>query len=126
MAAIDQSAFPSGWRNDAASLADIASATPSARGRMARRDGRPVGFAITGKAGTTGYLQRIAVSPSAQRLGIGRLLVDDAVEWLMRRGANRALVNTGVDNRAALQLYEDASFERLDDQLVVLEHHRSA
>jgi ribosomal protein S18 acetylase RimI-like enzyme len=126
MATIDQSAFPAGWRNDAASLGDIANATPAARSRLARSDNRPVGFAITGKAGTTGYLQRIAVDPSAQRLGVGRQLVDDAVEWLMRRGANRALVNTGVDNLAALRMYEQASFDRLDDQLVVLEHRRVA
>ena len=95
-----------GWRND---------------GRFARRHRRRdtliseptghasqisslvrVGFAITGKAGTTGYLQRIAVHPECQRLGIGRQLVDDALEWLMRRGTSRALVNTGVDNLAAL------------------------
>ena len=73
----------------------------------------------------TGYLQRVAVRPDAQRLGIGRQLVDDAVEWLMRRGARRALVNTGVDNLAALRMYEQASFDRLDDELVVLEHRRT-
>jgi ribosomal protein S18 acetylase RimI-like enzyme len=126
MATIDQSAFSEGWRNDAASLDDIADATPSARGRLARSDGHPVGFAITGKAGTTGYLQRIAVLPAAQRLGVGGQLVEDAIEWLMRRGASRALVNTGVDNLAALRMYARASFERLDDQLVVVEHHRPA
>ena len=126
MVAIDQSAFPAGWRNDVASLAEIADATPSARSRIARSNGRTVGFAITGKAGTTGYLEGIAVHPAAQRLGVGRELVDDAVEWLMRRGANRALVNTGIDNHAALRMYERASFERLDDQLVVLEHRRTA
>ena len=90
-----------------------------------RSDNRALGFAITGKAGTTGYLQRIAVRPDAQRRGVGRQLVDDAVDWLMRRGASRALVNTGVDNVAALRMYEQASFERLDDQLVVLEHRRT-
>ena len=128
MAAIDQSAFPAGWRNDGASLGAIADATPSVRGRLARvggSDARAVGFAITGKAGPTGYLQRIAVHPEAQRLGIGRQLVDDAINWLMRRGANRALVNTGVDNLAALRMYEQASFGRLDDELVVLEHRRT-
>lgn len=128
IAAIDQSAFPAGWRNDMASLGAITDATPSARARLARvgrSDARAVGFAITGKAGTTGYLQRIAVHPDAQRLGIGRRLVDDAVEWLMRRGASRALVNTGVDNLAALRMYERASFDPLDDQLVVLEHRRT-
>jgi len=128
MASIDQAAFPTGWRNDIASLSAIADATPSARSRLARvsrSNSAAVGFAITGKAGTTGYLQRIAVRPEAQRLGVGRQLVDDAVDWLMRRGASRALVNTGVDNLSALRMYERASFERLDDQLVVLEHRRT-
>jgi ribosomal protein S18 acetylase RimI-like enzyme len=128
MAAIDQSAFPAGWRNDGTSLNAIMDATPSARGRLARvgRSGtRADGFAITGKAGTTGYLQRIAVRPEAQQLGIGRQLVDDAIAWLLRRGASRALVNTGIDNLAALRMYEQASFERLDDELVVLEHRRT-
>jgi ribosomal protein S18 acetylase RimI-like enzyme len=129
MAAIDQSAFPAGWRNDVTSLDAITDATPSSRIRLARLDRSAtgtVGFAITGKAGTTGYLQRIAVRPDARRLGIGRQLVDDAVDWLMRRGASRVLVNTGDDNRSALQMYEQASFERLDDELVVLEHRRAS
>ena len=82
------------------------------------------GFAVTGKAGTTGYLQRLAVDPSAQRLGIARALVDDATDWLMRRGAHRALVNTGIDNHGAITLYEQASFARRTEELVVLEHRR--
>ena len=128
LAEIDQSAFPEGWRNDAASLVEIAEATPAARSRLARGSStkRVLGFAITGQAGTTGYLQRLAVDPDAQRMGIGRQLVDDAVEWLMRRGSSRALVNTGVDNHAAIRMYERASFGRLDDELVVLEHRRTA
>lgn len=129
LAEIDQQAFPPGWANDATSLGEIAGATPTAIFRVASGRGpvndAALGFAITGKAGTTGYLQRIAVRPDARRSGIGRRLVDDAVHWLMRRGADRALVNTGLDNVAALELYERASFERLDDELVVLEHHRT-
>ena len=82
------------------------------------------GFAITGKAGSTGYLQRIAVHPKMQQLGIGRQLVDDALKWLIRRGTSRALVNTGVDNFSALAMYERASFERLGDELVILEHRQ--
>jgi GNAT superfamily N-acetyltransferase len=127
IARIDQAAFPIGWGNDADSLAGIIAATPQARGRMARDAERtPVGFALTGKAGTTGYLQRIAVRPDARRAGLGRRLVDDALHWLMRRGARRALVNTGFDNRPALRMYEDASFELLDDELLVLEHRRTS
>ena len=128
LAEIDQGAFPDGWGNDATSLREITDATPAAHSRAAysrgRSSGPALGFAITGRAGTTGYLQRVAVRPQARRSGIGSELIDDAVEWLMRRGASRALVNTGRDNHAALRLYERASFERLGEELVVLEHHR--
>ena len=126
LAAIDQGAFAAGWQNDAASLADIVSATPQAHSRLAVDRRRPVGFAITGKAGTTGYIQRIAVRPDARRNGVGRQLLDDAVQWLMRRGASRALVNTGTENVAALEMYAAAAFEPLADELVVLEHRRAS
>ena len=125
---LDQAAFPAGWSHDADSLGDIASATPQVRQRIAhssRRTGRrAVGFSIAGKAGTTGYLQRIAVHPTARRHGVARALVDDAISWLMRRGAARALVNTGIDNDAALALYGAAGFERRSDELLVLEMER--
>lgn len=126
-AEIDQAAFPDGWRHDVASLDSITTATPQARLRLAvtpeqrRSRERPVGFAITGRSGPNGYLQRIAVRPDARRNGAARLLVDDALHWLVRRGAHRALVNTGTDNHAALELYARAGFDRLTDELVVLE-----
>lgn len=126
-AEIDRSAFPDGWRHDVESLESITTATPQARLRLAvppeqrRSRERPVGFAITGRSGPTGYLQRIAVRPEARRNGAARLLVEDALIWLVRRGAIRALVNTGIDNHAALELYGQAGFDRRSDELVVLE-----
>ncbi|MFK8023035.1 MAG: GNAT family N-acetyltransferase [Ilumatobacter sp.] len=126
---VDQSAFPTGWRHDADSLLDIAAATPQSHQRIAhssRRSGRRcLGFSITGKAGTTGYLQRIAVHPSARRHGVATALVVDSLQWLMRRGAARAMVNTGIDNTAALALYEGLGFRRRDEELVVLERTRA-
>ncbi len=130
---IDRASFPEGWQQDAASLEEIARATPQARRRLvAQSSGRrpgsrghaPVGFAITGCAGPNGYLQRLAVHPDARRNGAARLLVDDALDWLVRRGAHRAMVNTGIDNVAALDLYRHAGFEQLRDELVVVELNR--
>lgn len=135
-AAIDEACFPAGWQHDAASLEEIATATPQSRRRIVahtsrrrdqagRRRSEPIGFAITGCAGRQGYLQRLAVHPAAQRLGAARLLVDDALDWLVRRGAQRAMVNTGIENHAALGLYLGAGFDRLRDELVVMEFARS-
>jgi ribosomal protein S18 acetylase RimI-like enzyme len=127
---IDRASFPDGWQQDSTSLDEIARATPQARRRLVapssgRRLGNrglaPIGFAITGCAGPNGYLQRLAVHPDARRNGAARLLVDDALDWLVRRGAQRSMVNTGVGNVAALDLYRHAGFERLRDELVVVE-----
>lgn len=131
-AEIDRAAFPDGWRHDAASLDGIASATPQARRRLITsefghtRPAAPVGFALTGRAGPNGYIQRLAVHPEARRNGAARALIDDALAWLVRRGAQRALVNTGVDNGAALDLYRGAGFDRLADELVVVELARTS
>ncbi|MEM1331845.1 MAG: GNAT family N-acetyltransferase [Actinomycetota bacterium] len=118
---IDVAAFGGEWANDARSLADIQRATPRHRSRLGELDGRTAGFAITGLAGPTGYLQRLAVDPTARRHGLGRRLVDDSLAWLQRRGASTVLVNTGVDNEPAMALYESLGFHRRRDELVVMQ-----
>lgn len=120
-AAIDQEAFGVMWGNDAASLADIRSATPVHRARCTRDGRRLTGFAISGTSGDTGYVQRLAVADAARRRGLARTLVADALRWMRRRGHVVAYVNTGVTNDAALALYEGLGFVRMDDHLVIAE-----
>jgi ribosomal-protein-alanine N-acetyltransferase len=79
------------------------------------------GFAISGTASDTGYVQRLAVSPEHRRRGLARVLVDDALAWMSRRGARSALVNTGVTNDAALTLYAATGFVRLGEELTIAE-----
>lgn len=120
-AEVDRRAFGGRWSNDAASLSDIRHATPHQRSRMIAAGGSVAGFAISGRAGRRAYIQRLAVAPAEQRNGHGRALVDDALAWMRRRRASTALVNTAVDNIAAVALYESAGFERQDGDLTVLE-----
>jgi ribosomal protein S18 acetylase RimI-like enzyme len=119
--ALDNLAFDDFWRLDQASLRDALQATPSVRFRVGdKRDGGPASYAITGRAGRRGYLQRIAVHPDERRHGWGRALVYDALRWLRRHDARRALVNTQWENQAALALYEACAFRRLPVGLCVL------
>ncbi len=118
-ALVDQDAFGEMWGNDATSLAEIRAATPHHRARMVRIGRRMAGFAISGWGGHTGYVQRVAVHRDHRRRGVARALVIDALAWMSALPLTAAYVNTGIDNTAALALYEDLGFERLDERLVI-------
>jgi ribosomal protein S18 acetylase RimI-like enzyme len=124
---LDHLAFDPFWRLDGAGLADALHATPRARFRVALGGQTAAalpagiaGYAITGRAGAHGFLQRLAVHPECQRRGVGRALVLDGLVWLHRRGVERVVVNTQLENRGALALYESLGFRREPRGLSVL------
>lgn len=120
---VDHDAFPPFWRIDGPGLTDAIAATPSARLRVALGHGAEagvVGYAVTGRAGARGYLQRLAVEPHQQGAGAGTALVTDALRWLRRWGAKQVVVNTQEANDRALRLYERLGFQLQVDGLAVL------
>lgn len=122
--AVDNAAFPPFWRLDESGLDEAMAATPSSRLRVAAdADGLIVGYAVTGRAGARGYLQRLAVAPATQGQGLGTALVVDGLRWLRRWGAREVMVNTQVRNDRAVRLYERLGFRLEPDGLAVL--HRS-
>lgn len=131
---IDLAAFGDEWAVDHAALSYATNATQDAHlrgagGRRAFRGsfglvGRAAGYCLTGLTDETGYVQRLAVHPSAQRRGIARALVEDALDWLVQRGATGVYVNTDVDNVAALHLYDTLGFSPLGYRLHVMEISR--
>jgi ribosomal protein S18 acetylase RimI-like enzyme len=124
---IDHEAFPPFWRLDAAGLVEALTATPSHHFCVAT-GARPAlfarrascAYAIWGRAGGRGYLQRLAVRPDRQRRGIATALVADGLRWLQRRGADLVLVNTQEDNLGAVVFYERVGFRREREGLAVL------
>jgi ribosomal protein S18 acetylase RimI-like enzyme len=120
-AEIDRDAFGYMWGNSTASLRDIREATPWHRARICRAGRRISGFALSGAAADTGYLQRLAVSPDHRRRGLARTLVVDSLDWMYQRGLRTAMVNTGVDNSAALGLYDSLGFTTLPGELTIAE-----
>ncbi len=107
--AVDARAFEPFWRLDRAGLDDALAATTSARFRVAVHD-RVVGYAVTGRSGARGYLQRLAVDPERWRQGLGAALVGDGLRWLRRRHVRVAVVNTQVGNDGAFSLYRRMGF----------------
>lgn len=118
---VDAASFPSFWQLDDAGLTDALTATPHSRFAVAvDGTGRVVGYAISGRSGRNGYLQRLAVDPSEQGRGLGRALVIDGLRWLSRWRAEQCVVNTQWGNEVALGLYERVGFRRLPEALAVL------
>ncbi|MFI5053834.1 MAG: GNAT family N-acetyltransferase [Acidimicrobiia bacterium] len=118
--AVDDAAFDPFWRLGPLGLRDALSATPVSRYRVGRDEHRLVAYAITGLAAGYGYVQRVAVHPDARRRGWGRALVADGLGWLWRHGAERAYVNTQLENHRAVALYESLGFRQLPSGLCVL------
>ena len=119
---VDGRAFDRFWKFDNASLIDARLATPHSRFRVATLRHRVVGYHITGRAGTVGYLQRLAVDPSLHGRGIGTALVGDALDWCHRRQCSSVLVNTQEINTRALGLYRNLGFVPEPTGLAVLHY----
>jgi ribosomal protein S18 acetylase RimI-like enzyme len=124
---VDRVAFAPFWQFDRTGLRDALAATPSTRWRVAVPEGRwsrsrtVEGYAICGRAGDRGFVQRLAVDPAAQRRGTGRRLLLDGLRWMRDHGVGRAVVNTQVGNQVALDLYLAVGFREHPAGLSVLE-----
>jgi ribosomal protein S18 acetylase RimI-like enzyme len=118
---LDEAAFPPFWQLGDIGLEDAIRATPKARFRVAELPDQALGgYAVTGRAGRRGFVQRLAVRPDCRRQGLGAALVLDGLRWLRRWRVERAVVNTQLDNSAALSLYERLGFRRQPTGLSVL------
>lgn len=57
-----------------------------------------------------GHLISMWVAPEARLRGIGTALVDEVIEWAIRRGFRRLVLDVGEANVAARALYENRGF----------------
>ena len=99
--------------DDLKAMREAARATPRSHLRVAPTPDDPRGYGLFGRAGTAGYVQRLAVAPDVQRRGLGHALLTDGLRWLRSHGAKRVYVNTQEDNDRALALYLQAGFRQL-------------
>lgn len=117
---LDDDAFPLEWRLGRSGLTEAMRATPHTRFRVAPGEDGPAGYAVCGRAGRDGYVQRLAVAEGHRGEGLGRALTLDGMRWLRRWRATSASVNTYVGNDAALRLYRSLGFVEVHPGLMVL------
>ncbi len=111
---IDHMCFEPFWQLDQQGLEEAVLATPRSRYRVIvdKSDfGSVLGYSIFGQGAGSGYLQRIAMSPSHQRSGGATSLIADGFGWLRRWRSQKVSVNTQVTNERALALYLGLGFK---------------
>jgi len=118
---IDHAAFDTFWRFDRFGMAEAIAATTKTRSLLIRGpDGVPVGFAIVGFGHAMSYLQRLAVHPDWQGHQMGRSLIRAAARTAQSAGSRAMMLNTQIDNTAAVALYESEGFVTLPESLFLL------
>ncbi len=109
--ALDHIAFPWLWWNSSEELAAY-SFMPGVGIFVGLYEGRPVSYVGLTVYPGWGHLDRLAVHPSFQGLGYGRLSLAFALGMLSSRGARRVGLSTQDDNGRSQRMYERFGFKR--------------
>jgi ribosomal-protein-alanine N-acetyltransferase len=107
MAEVHHRCFPRPW--SAADLRRLAEA-PHCFGIAACCGDALAGFILIGAAADEAEILTLAVDEPWRRRGIGRTLLDAAIAEAARRGAAAMLLEVGVLNTAARELYAECGF----------------
>ena len=78
-------------------------------------EGKVVGVILCGHDGRRGIIQHACVSPDCRRLGIGKKLVDLALEALKDEGINKVLLVAFKKNEGGNRFWESQGFTLRED-----------
>ncbi len=93
---------------------------------VAEQNGDVIGFVSVEEAchwsgDTEAYIGELMVAETAERRGVGRALVNEAIAWGRSQGYDRIALETGWANTSAVAFYRSMAFEadevRLSRQL---------
>jgi ribosomal-protein-alanine N-acetyltransferase len=104
VAAIEAAAFADPWSlgNFRAHLRDLF--------LTAEADGEVIGYLVAWSVGAEGEILNLAVARAAQRRGIGRALLDEALTRLGAAGVSSVYLEVRPSNAAARALYASRGF----------------
>jgi [ribosomal protein S18]-alanine N-acetyltransferase len=108
VAQLDAEAFDPLWHFGPKALWELLF---TCRLQVALENERLVGYTAVALNGHTAYLVRIAVHPTMQGHGIGRLLLHDAIDYARSNRATELSLNTQISNERSQRLYRSFGFE---------------
>jgi ribosomal protein S18 acetylase RimI-like enzyme len=84
---------------------------------VAEENGQVIGFISVERShhwsgDTEAYIGELMVAEAAERRGVGRALLDEAIAWGRAQGCDRIALETGSANAPALAFYQSMAFER--------------
>lgn len=129
IAQLDAQAFAAAWRYSRAALADgflggrIFRVAVLSSDRSDRSNGGLTGIAgytLADQSDDHAHLVRIAVNPSSQRGGVGKLLLADGMAAAQMLGAKTYSLNVQKSNIPAQNLYHSFSFRRIGPSLKIM------
>lgn len=82
-------------------------------GLCARYDSRVAGFVLCRSAAFEGEILSLAVAPKLRRKGVGRALLEAAIEEAGTLGIESFFLEVAEDNEAARSLYEGSNFSQV-------------
>jgi ribosomal protein S18 acetylase RimI-like enzyme len=77
---------------------------------VASAKGQIIGTVMAGYDGHRGWIQYLAVDPSKQRSGVGKALLDAAIDLLKSRGCPKVNLQVRRSNTGVIRFYEKAGF----------------
>ena len=82
---------------------------------VAEDDGKIIGTILAGHDGRRGFLHHVVVLPEYRKQGIGRMLVESAMEALGKEGIQKVLLVVFNDNENGNQFWEHIGFTTRPD-----------
>lgn len=80
---------------------------------LASAEGAVLGYGVMSVAAGECHLLNLCINPAYQRRGLGRWLLNHFIQQARARGANVALLEVRVSNRAAYRLYQGLGFDEI-------------
>jgi ribosomal-protein-alanine N-acetyltransferase len=111
VAEVDQRSFNRLWRYSLNTLNDAYKQSTIAT--VIEFEGKPIAYQMSTTSIYGAHLARLAVDPEWQGRGLGKALVTDALNRLVRKGATKISVNTQVDNTQSLGIYQTLGFKEI-------------